>query len=162
MTKQRLQRCNARRRRTDAALYRADREGRLMEYLRSSGRCRNWPVRGKKRCRLHGGLSTGPKTSEGKARTVAAMVEGRRRLLEKLKAEGKPVPWGPKEGRREPICRRAPACASYRAIRPSATRPGSISLPEVSAGASSVPTGGERRFDAVVRHSGVARSTARS
>ena len=30
--------------------------------------------------------------------TVAAMVEGRRRLLEKLKAEGKPVPWGRKRG----------------------------------------------------------------
>ena len=26
------------------------------------------------------------------------MVEGRRRLLEKLKAEGKPVPWGRKRG----------------------------------------------------------------
>jgi hypothetical protein len=98
MPKQRLQRCNARRRRTDAALYRAERQGRLMEYLRSSSWCRNWPVRGKKRCRLHGGLSTGPKTSEGKARTIAAMVEGRRRLLEKLKAEGKPVPWGRKRG----------------------------------------------------------------
>jgi hypothetical protein len=69
-----------------------------MEYLRSSGRCRNWPVRGKKRCRLHGGLSTGPRTAEGKARTVAAMVAGRRRLLEKLKAEGKRVPWGRKRG----------------------------------------------------------------
>ena len=69
-----------------------------MEYLRSSSWCRNWPVRGKKRCRLHGGLSTGPRTSEGKARTIAAMVGGRRRLLEKLKAEGKPVPWGRKRG----------------------------------------------------------------
>jgi hypothetical protein len=98
MPKQHPKRCNARTRRSDAALYRADREGRLMEYLRSSGRCRNWPVRGKKRCRLHGGFSTGPKTSEGKARTVAAMVDGRRRLLEKLKAEGKPVPWGRKRG----------------------------------------------------------------
>src|SRR6516165_2780729 len=26
------------------------------------------------------------------------MIEGRRRLLEKLKAEGKPVPWGRKRG----------------------------------------------------------------
>jgi hypothetical protein len=69
-----------------------------MEYLRSSGRCRNWSVHGKKRCRLHGGLSTGPRTAEGKARAVAAMVEGRRRLLEKLKAEGRPVPWGRKKG----------------------------------------------------------------
>jgi hypothetical protein len=98
MSKQRPQRCNARKRRSEAALHRADREGQLMEYLRSSSRCRNWPVRGKKRCRLHGGLSTGPRTGEGKARTVAAMVEGRRRLLEKLKAEGKPVPWGRKRG----------------------------------------------------------------
>jgi hypothetical protein len=97
MSKQRRQRCNARTRRNDAALYRADREGRLTEYLRSSGRCRNWAVRGKKRCRLHGGFSTGPRTPEGKARTVAA-VEGRRRLLEMLKAEGKPVPWGRKRG----------------------------------------------------------------
>jgi hypothetical protein len=69
-----------------------------MEYLRSSSWCRNWPVRGKKRCRLHGGFSTGPRTPEGKARTIAAMVDGRRRLLEKLKAEGKPVPWGRKRG----------------------------------------------------------------
>jgi hypothetical protein len=85
MPKRRPQRCNARRRRSDAALHRVEREGRLMEYLRSSSRCRNWPVRGKKRCRLHGGFSTGPRTPEGKARTIAAMVEGRRRLLEKLK-----------------------------------------------------------------------------
>jgi hypothetical protein len=96
--KQRRQRCDAQKRRTDAALHRAERVGRLMEYLRSSSRCRNWAVRGKKRCRLHGGFSTGPRTPEGKARTVAAMVEGRRRLLEKLKAEGKPVPWGRKRG----------------------------------------------------------------
>ena len=68
-----------------------------MEFLRSSSWCRNWPVRGRKRCRLHGGFSTGPRSPEGKARTVAAMVDGRRRLLEKLKAEGKPVPWGRKE-----------------------------------------------------------------
>ena len=52
-----------------------------MEYLRSSSWCRNWPVRGKKRCRLHGGFATGPRTPEGKARTISAMVEGRRRLL---------------------------------------------------------------------------------
>jgi hypothetical protein len=72
MPKQRPQRCDARRRRSDAARYRADPEGRLMEYLRSSSWCRNWPVRGKKRCRLHGGFSTGPRTPERKARTAAA------------------------------------------------------------------------------------------
>src|SRR6516165_6862108 len=98
MRKERPRRCNAQNRRTDAALRRAEREGRLTEYLRASRFCRNWAVRGRKRCRLHGGLSTGPKTPDGKARSVAAMVEGRRRLLEKLKAEGKPVPWGRKKG----------------------------------------------------------------
>ena len=30
------------------------------------------PLRGKKRCRLHGGLSTGPRTAEGKARIAEA------------------------------------------------------------------------------------------
>ena len=28
------------------------------------------------RCRLHGGLSTGPKTAQGKARTLAALCAG--------------------------------------------------------------------------------------
>jgi hypothetical protein len=28
--------------------------------------CRRWPVKGKKRCRLHGGLSTGAKTPKVK------------------------------------------------------------------------------------------------
>ena len=34
--------------------------------------CQKPPLRGKARCRLHGGLSTGPKTPEGKARIAAA------------------------------------------------------------------------------------------
>jgi hypothetical protein len=34
--------------------------------------CRVTNVRGKRRCRFHGGLSTGPKTVEGKARIAAA------------------------------------------------------------------------------------------
>jgi hypothetical protein len=34
------------------------------------------------RCRFHGGLSTGPKTPETKARSIAAMKEGHRRWLE--------------------------------------------------------------------------------
>ena len=37
--------------------------------------CRRWPVPGKKRCRLHGGMSTGARTPEGKAR---ALQPGRR------------------------------------------------------------------------------------
>ena len=34
--------------------------------------CKKTVVSGKNRCRLHGGLSTGPKTAEGKARIAAA------------------------------------------------------------------------------------------
>jgi len=34
--------------------------------------CQKPPLAGKTRCQLHGGLSTGPKTTEGKARIVAA------------------------------------------------------------------------------------------
>src|SRR5712691_1082363 len=99
MPKQRPQRCNAQIRRNDARLYRAVREGQLSEYLRRSReRCRNWPIRGSKRCRLHGGLSTGPTTPEGKGRTVAAMNAGRLRWLARLKAEGKPAPCGRKRG----------------------------------------------------------------
>ena len=33
--------------------------------------CQKPPLKGKSRCRLHGGLSTGPKTPEGKARIAA-------------------------------------------------------------------------------------------
>ena len=62
------------------------------------GRCRAWAMKGKTRCRMHGGMSTGPKTDEGMARTVAAAVEGRRRWVERLKAEGKKVPGGRKSG----------------------------------------------------------------
>jgi hypothetical protein len=62
--------------------------------------CRNWCVRGKTRCKFHGGMSTGPKTPEGKARVVAAMVAGRRRWLAQLKAEGRKFPGGRKPGSR--------------------------------------------------------------
>jgi hypothetical protein len=62
--------------------------------------CRRWPVKGKKRCRLHGGCSTGAKTPEGKARVLAALTEGRRRWIAQMKAEGKKFPWGRKAGYR--------------------------------------------------------------
>jgi hypothetical protein len=45
-------------------------------------------------------MSTGPKTPEGKARVVAAMVEGRRRWLAQLKAEGRKFPGERKPGSR--------------------------------------------------------------
>ena len=61
--------------------------------------CRKWAVPGKRRCHLHGGLSTGPKTPEGKARTLAAMLEGRRRRIAELALEGKKINGGHNGGR---------------------------------------------------------------
>jgi hypothetical protein len=61
---------------------------------RSRGpRCRNWAMPNG-RCRVHGGASTGPRTAEGKALVVAAMVQGRRKWIERLHAEGKRAPGG--------------------------------------------------------------------
>jgi hypothetical protein len=45
-------------------------------------------------------MSTGPKTPEGKARVVAAMVAGRHRWVERMKAEGRKFPCGRKPGYR--------------------------------------------------------------
>ena len=39
---------------------------------RSGTPCRSWPVRGRRRCRMHGGRSTGARTPEGLARIAAA------------------------------------------------------------------------------------------
>jgi hypothetical protein len=73
--------------------------------------CRNWAVPGKRRCRLHGGLSTGPKTPAGKAASLAAslpaMLEGRRRRIAELALEGKKINTGhaggpPPKGRQRP------------------------------------------------------------
>jgi hypothetical protein len=41
--------------------------------------CKAFAMPGSDRCWVHGGASTGPRTDAGKARSVAAMVEGRRR-----------------------------------------------------------------------------------
>ncbi|MGY8901127.1 MAG: HGGxSTG domain-containing protein [Flavobacteriales bacterium] len=37
--------------------------------------CQKPPIKGKTRCRLHGGLSTGPRTVEGKARICGCALE---------------------------------------------------------------------------------------
>ena len=42
---------------------------------RSGHPCRKPALKRKGRCRLHGGLSTGPKTREGKARIAAAQFK---------------------------------------------------------------------------------------
>ena len=45
---------------------------RCLAKTRSGAPCQKHPVAGRTRCRLHGGLSTGPRSPEGKAACVAA------------------------------------------------------------------------------------------
>lgn len=40
---------------------------------RTGAPCKRQPIPGKKRCRNHGGLSTGPRTVEGKAKALACL-----------------------------------------------------------------------------------------
>jgi len=58
------------------------------------GYCRAWALNGKRRCKWHGGKSTGPKTAEGMARTVSSMRWGRIRSVERRRALGLRVPGG--------------------------------------------------------------------
>lgn len=51
-------------------------------FARNGSLCRNKVVPGKRRCRLHGGASKGPKTEAGKARVAA----GQRRRWERWRA----------------------------------------------------------------------------
>jgi hypothetical protein len=48
--------------------------------------CRKWPMTGRKRCRLHGGCATGPKTPEGRARIAQARTKhgGRAKAMQEL------------------------------------------------------------------------------
>ena len=46
---------------------------------KSGTACQKSPLQGKNRCRLHGGLSTGPRTAEGRARIAAAHYRHGRR-----------------------------------------------------------------------------------
>ena len=46
---------------------------------RSGGTCQNPAIKGRSRCKLHGGRSTGPRTPEGKARAAAAHTKHGRR-----------------------------------------------------------------------------------
>jgi hypothetical protein len=73
--------------------------------------CKAWAMENG-RCRVHGGLSTGPRSPDGKARVVAAMVEGRRKWVALRRAAGKKFPAGRKRGERwatEPMRERARA-----------------------------------------------------
>jgi hypothetical protein len=57
---------------------------------RAGGSCKAPVVRGKSRCRMHGGLSTGPRTAEGKARTLAALKAGFQRWVAERRACARP------------------------------------------------------------------------
>src|SRR5579872_4819955 len=58
---------------------------------RRGGRCRRYPLAGKRRCALHGGHSTGPRNWRA---SVGAMVEGRKRKIELLHRMGLRAPGG--------------------------------------------------------------------
>ena len=42
---------------------------------RTGSPCAKFPIAGKRRCRLHGGLSTGPRTEEGKKKIADAQLK---------------------------------------------------------------------------------------
>ena len=52
---------------------------RCLAKTRQGTRCQNPVVTNRNRCRMHGGKSTGPRTPEGKARTIAAHTKHGRR-----------------------------------------------------------------------------------
>jgi hypothetical protein len=88
--------------------------------------CQNWPVRGAARCRLHGGLSTGPRTPEGKERSrssIPAMVEGRRKWLERMRSQGKKLTCGRRVGEAWVTPRMRAAAAKREAERWAALTP---------------------------------------
>ena len=47
---------------------------RCLAKTRRGTPCQNPAIRGRGRCKLHGGRTTGPRTPQGKARTVAALI----------------------------------------------------------------------------------------
>jgi hypothetical protein len=53
---------------------------------RAGGTCKAPALPEKERCRMHGGLSTGPKTPEGRARSLAARMAGFQRYVEERRA----------------------------------------------------------------------------
>jgi hypothetical protein len=61
---------------------------RCLAKTRRGTLCQKAALKGKARCRLHGGKSTGPRTAEGKARVTAAHTKHGRRSrahMEKVK-----------------------------------------------------------------------------
>ena len=69
------------------AFIRADTDMRCNAKTRSEAPCKARGLGKGGRCKLDGGMSTGPKTPEGKARSIAAAREGYRRWRNAQKAE---------------------------------------------------------------------------
>ena len=51
--------------------------------------CQKPPIKGKRRCRLHGGLSSGPKSAEGKSRIAETHYRHGRRSKKFVKMKAK-------------------------------------------------------------------------
>jgi hypothetical protein len=85
------------RKRCDARVKNLFRVGKNGVKVSRGPRCKAWAMENG-RCRVHGGFSTGPLSPEGKARVVAAMVEGRRKWVERRRAEGRRFTAGRKGG----------------------------------------------------------------
>jgi len=63
------------------------RDGRCHARCRDGHACRAPVVRGRRRCKLHGGLSTGPRTPEGRERALAALAFAHARRRQQRPAE---------------------------------------------------------------------------
>ena len=87
----------SRRQRCDARVKNLFRIGKNGVRVTRGPFCKGWATENG-RCWVHGGASTGPRTPEGKARVVAAMVEGRRKWVERRRAERRKFPAGRKRG----------------------------------------------------------------
>ena len=62
---------------------------RCLAKTRRGTACQKPPLRGKTRCKLHGGKSTGPRTEQGKARIAQAHFKHGRRSKEFVEQRAK-------------------------------------------------------------------------
>jgi len=85
------------RERCDALLRRPWTKGPDGRFRLRHPRCQAWAMPNG-RCRFHGGASTGPRSPEGKAKVVAAMTEGRRAWVARVRAEAGTFKAGRKTG----------------------------------------------------------------
>ena len=77
---------------------------RCLAKTRAGGACQNPTIKGRSRCKLHGGLSTGPRTAEGKARAAAGHTKHGRRsrghveMVKKINSELRRITYELKRG----------------------------------------------------------------